>query len=167
MAGALSPRLVPEPLWRISGTRLLIRSQWKKIRQDALEACAGACSICGAVRERMVCDEDWTYKDNVATLEGVQIICPDCNGVIHIGRTMSAGYGDVALEHLMRVNAIDVKEARLLISSALATWREQSMLNWTVAVSPHLLERYPALATLSGRIGQPGEGTARLDPANA
>lgn len=150
----LRPRLVPRPLWGVSAYRLLKRSEWQQIRRAALTAAANTCAMCCVVRYRgMVCDEDWSYVNGIALLREVQVVCPDCNAVIHFGRTNVAGYGQVALEHMARINGVTVEETVPLIDAAFAEWRERSQINWTVAIAPELLERYPELAALHALAG--------------
>lgn len=152
----LVPRLVPAPLWGLSGSRLLKASQWKRIRLDALDAAGGACVVCGAARDKgMICDEVWSYTDGTALLTDVRIVCPDCNAVTHIGRTGTDGYYDVARDHMARVDEITPDDADQLIAERFAAWRVQSSQNWTIDVDPRLLERYPELAVLIGLTGQP------------
>ena len=159
----LRPRLVPEPLWGLSAYRLLKQSQWQRIRRDALAAAASACAICGAIRDKgMVCDEEWVYEGDVARLIGTRIICPDCNGVTHIGRAGLAGYGDVALEHMARVNGITVREAQRLVALDAEEWHQRSRGVWTVAVASDLLARYPFLSVLVGLTSAPGTGNTRF-----
>ena len=162
----LRPRLVPEPLWGLSAYRLLKQSQWLRIRRDALAAAAGTCAICGAVREKgTVCDEEWAYEGGVALLTGTRILCPDCNAVTHLGRTGLAGYGDVALEHMARVNGTTVRDAQKLTALQFEVWRQRSQGAWTVAVASDLLARYPFLEVLVGLTSAPGSGQARYrDP---
>lgn len=150
----LRPRLGPRPLWGVSAYRLLTRSQWQRIRGDALTAAANTCSVCGAVREQgMVCDEEWIYAHGRALMHAFRAICPDCNGVTHFGRTNAAGYGQVALEHMARVNAITVGDALAIVDADFEEWRRRSQADWTVVVSADLLARYPELAGLVGLAG--------------
>lgn len=163
----LEPRLVPEPLWRISANRLLKRSQWQRIREDARSASANACSVCGAVREKgMVGDEEWSYEDGVALLTAIRIVCPDCSAVTHIGEADQAGYGQVARAHMCAINDISAVEAEAAISGALQEWRVRSSIRWTVKVAPSLLARYPELSALDGLGAAPGDGRQRLLSAN-
>ena len=151
----LVPRLVPAPLWGLSGARLLPRAEWRQIRLDALEAAAGACSVCGTARDKgMICDEEWTYSGGVALLTSVRIACPDCDAVTHIGSTGSRGYYAVARDHMARIDSITAIEADRLVEGQMAIWRQQSRQNWTIDVAPALLERYPQLAILVGLVGK-------------
>lgn len=153
----IEPRLVPQPLWGRSGSQLLTRSVWRRIRQDAIDEHGGACVACGVAKEKgMVCDEVWEYEDagHVATLVGLRPLCRNCDGVTHIGQTASRGYGDVALAHMAKVNGSTEEEARQIERDAYRTWRQRSQLAWTVAVAPALLKRYPDLAVLDGLTGE-------------
>lgn len=118
-----------------------------------MEVSGGACVICGVKRDKgMVGDEAWDYGDGVATLTHVQIVCPDCNAVTHIGSTSTRGYGQVARDHMARVNGISTEEANVLIAHALREWRQLSRRTWSVSVAPDLLARYPELSVLA-RVG--------------
>ena len=107
--------------------------------------------MCGVAREKgMIGDEEWNYSDQVATLTGVRIVCPDCNAVTHIGSTASRGFGDVAFDHMCRINGIKAAEAHRVVNASFDDWRERSLQDWTIAVAPELLARYPELAILDG-----------------
>ncbi len=162
---SLLPDLVPEPVWAHSAYRLLAKSAWKRIRLATLDASGSRCEICGVAQDKgMICDEVWTYDDAAAigTLSKVQILCRDCSGVKHIGQTAVAGYRDVAFAHMAKVNGTTVEEARVLVGEAMRTWRARSQHRWTVRVAPDLLNRYPELAILDGKAGEPGSGLKRL-----
>jgi hypothetical protein len=129
--------------------RLLPGSKWKAIRAEAVAAARGACVVCGEVREKgMIGDEEWLYEDGVATLTGVRLVCPDCNGVTHIGSTSARGYFDQARDHMAAVNGITADEADRLIDAAFREWSQRSRLTWRLAVSPDLLARFPELVVL-------------------
>jgi hypothetical protein len=125
-----------------------------------MAASNGTCSVCGAAREKgMIGDEEWDYRDGVAELTGVRIVCPDCNAVTHIGRTSSDGYYDVARDHMARVNGITPAEADMLVDEQGEIWLSRSKLSWVVEVAPDLLARHPDLGVLVGRRAEPiGEG---------
>jgi len=116
-----------------------------------MEAHAGTCVVCGEAREKgMVGDEVWDYTGGIATLVGVRIVCPDCDAVTHIGSTARRGYGEMARDHMCRVNGITTAEADRIIDASFREWRTRSLMDWTIAVRPDLLDRYPELAILDG-----------------
>jgi hypothetical protein len=47
----LRPRLVPQPLWGLSGHRKLTSTKWEKIRKSVISAAHGKCEFCGESRE--------------------------------------------------------------------------------------------------------------------
>ena len=157
----LAPRLVPAPLWGWSAAQLLKGARWKRIRSDAIALSGGSCAVCGDAREKgMICDEEWTYAEGIATLTSLRIVCPDCDAVTHIGSTARRGYGDMARDHMCRVSSLSMAEADSIIDASFAEWRTRSAETWTVQVAPDLLARYPELATLAGHRAGPGDGRA-------
>src|SRR6266498_4852448 len=110
----LVPHLVPRRLWRRSICNALgkDRKAWRDIRRRTFESANGACEICGATREKgMICHELWQYdiQPRTATLTGFQLICPDCNAVIHLGMTfMVSGLQgiEVGAKHMAKVNGM-------------------------------------------------------------
>ena len=154
----LQPNIVPRPLARRSVFKALEgRKDWRKIREYVIDAARGSCQICGARREKgMICHEVWHYEDKkwIATLVDFILICPDCNQVIHYGNVM-AWEGDLskdptalALDHLIRVNGVVLKDAITLLTEASDKWSKRSKHDWKIVISPNLIERFPILAQL-------------------
>lgn len=115
----LTPALVPHPLWRKSVYNALPRKRWEALRRTVQEAAANACIHCGAKYDsHMVCHEVWAYDDvkHVATLTAFEIVCRDCNSVLHLGKSLliggrkgdkgTADRGEQAVAQLMKVNRI-------------------------------------------------------------
>ncbi len=108
----------------------------------------------------MICHEVWDYDDqkNIATLSDFVMVCRDCNGVLHIGKSLlvadrkgSAGMvdrGEQAIEHLKKVNGITDQLARELIKNAFKTYSARSHRSWDIHISPHLIEKHPILMGL-------------------
>jgi ribosomal protein L32 len=91
----LAPTLVPRPLYGRSVYNELRntkrRKQWEALRRAMLDAAANTCAHCGAIYEsHMVCNEVWAYDDqnHVATLTGFEMVCRDCDSVLHYGKSM-------------------------------------------------------------------------------
>ncbi|HVC07663.1 MAG TPA: hypothetical protein VND98_08795 [Solirubrobacterales bacterium] len=161
----LVPELVPEPLWRLSAHQLFKRSIWNKIRTEILTQQENTCAICGDRRDkRMVCHEAWSYDDAsaIATLNGFDIHCPDCDAVQHIGQTGVWGDREEAIKHMAKVNGTTADEARRLVADAFQTWKRRSGIPWRVDVDLGVLARFPELDCLVGLEGSPGEGRRRI-----
>lgn len=151
----LCPELVPKPLWGISAYRKLGRSSWQRIRQDAVKSAHQSCEICGEspnpiYGDPLMCHEVWRYRDSsaTATLMGFEIHCAKCDLVTHMGRAMTHGLGDAALDQLCRVNGVTRVEARRMYTDALALWEKRNAKKWRVTVARALLKRYPRLINL-------------------
>ena len=167
----LVPGLVPEPLWRLSGYRLLHRRVWERMRSQVFAQANGKCAVCGASKDKgMVCHEVWRYDERrgVATLTGLDLICPPCNAVEHIGRISSEVPEKVedAVRHMASVNHQTFERALGLIQRASAVWKRRSALRWKTEVAPGLLDRFPELGVVAGRWGAPGTGERRVDESS-
>ena len=150
---SLVPRLVPEPLWGISGRRKLTRTKWENIRKVVIAVARGSCEVCGETRGKgMIVDEVWSYTPGRAFLTGLRLVCPPCNDVTHAGNSRSRGVPDELLvAHCAQANSISEEDAALAIEGAFATWGNlHSVPSWQITVVPLVLERFPDLAVLNG-----------------
>jgi hypothetical protein len=157
----LQPSPVPAPLWEISAYRVLNRrAPWNQIREAALERSGHRCLICGVMPQpdlatdcRLYCHEKWHYDDlkALATLKGFEMLCAECNGAAHMGRSSALGYEEQAVMHLCRVNGITEAQARFMFRRAMDIWKARSQKQWKVAVSRALSARYPQLRVLHGQ----------------
>jgi hypothetical protein len=156
---------VPQPLWGISGHKLL-KSAWaRRIRPQVVAEAEGRCTCCGGKTKLMFAHEEWDYDDSsgVATVTGLTLICQDCNSVTHFGRLPSE-YDEQALQHLASVNGIKREEAETLRREAFGVWARRSAREWTVEVSPEVVARYPDMGDLPERARaalEAGEGVGR------
>src|SRR4051794_19728159 len=119
----LMPAMVPRPLWGRSVYNELRktkrRKQWDALRRTVLEAAANTCARCSAQYDsHMVCNEIWQYDNeaHTATLKAFEIVCRDCDSVLHFGKSLviggkrgdggTADRADQAVKPLMKVNGI-------------------------------------------------------------
>ena len=162
----LTPALVPGPLQGRSVynelRRTKRRKQWEALRRTVLEAAANTCTHCEVVYEsRMVCHEVWAYDDlkRVATLTAFEIVCRDCDSVLHFGKTLLIGgkkgdevteqLAEQAIAHLMKVNGITKRQANKLIDDAFGQWMDRSKhKTWVIQISPELIDKQPILSDL-------------------
>jgi hypothetical protein len=106
----------------------------------------------------MVCNEVWAYDDlnHIATLTAFEIVCRDCDSVLHYGKSMliseqkGIDRDARAIVHLMKVNGISEDQAHTLILDALGEWHERShRKTWVIQIAPELVSKYPILDGLS------------------
>ncbi len=95
-------------------------------------------------------------------LTGFEILCPDCDGVHHLGLAGLHGRGDKSIAHMANVNDMTREEALRLLARSFEQWAQRSRHPWKLSVSPPLLERYSELTALESQEGRPGEGRARV-----
>jgi len=159
----LKPAMVPRPLWGRSVynelRRTQRRKQWEALRRTLLEAAANTCARCSAQYDsHMVCNEVWQYDDrkHIATLKAFEIVCRDCDSVLHLGKSLLIGSkkgdegtaerGDQAVAQLMKVNGITKRQAHRLIDNAFGHWMERSShKKWAIQIKPKLIEKHPIL----------------------
>ena len=148
----LRPTLVPEPLQSRSVFYTLRRNkEWRKIRETVKLTADGMCEICGIKRDRyMICHEDWHYDDkkHIATLVRFMWICPNCNGVLHLKNLSNPELLFNVIAHLMRVNEIESEGVFELLSRAQREYDERSQHEWTIVITPTLLDQFPILTKL-------------------
>jgi len=149
----LLPRLVPQPLWGLSGRRKLTSTKWEKIRMVVISEANGACEVCGAIREKgMIVDEVWSYLPGHAFLSALRLVCPPCNDVTHAGNARQRGIPEERMvAHCAKVNSISESDAAVAIEGAFDTWSHlHSEPIWQITVIPTVLDRFPDLAILDG-----------------
>jgi hypothetical protein len=162
----LTPALIPSPLYGRSIynelRRTKRRKEWEALRRTVLEAATNTCTHCEAVFEsRMVCHEVWAYDDlnHIATLTAFEIVCRDCDSVLHFGKTLMIGgrkgdevmakLADQAIAQLMEVNGITKRQANKLIDDAFGQWMDRSVhKTWAIQIAPELIDKHPILADL-------------------
>jgi len=128
----LCPRLVPSPLWGVSLASLARAdpevicgvacgssnsncvATVNEFRKWWFSLSRGQCRVCGSQATDI--DEDWRYctENNVgiAVLKRLVPLCEKCHLAKHLGYASIHGKGREALEHLARVNGVDIEVAK-------------------------------------------------------
>ena len=143
--------LVPKKSWGKSLSQLArtkgsgFGSIWNRIRERELERCGYKCEICGASREKgqLLCHEKWCYDESDYTqrLAGYEVVCKDCNLILHMGRTGVIGLVDVAVAHFQSVTGLGKNEFVTALKEAMAEWRIRSAHTWKIDISSDPLAR--------------------------
>ncbi|MBA3532718.1 MAG: hypothetical protein H0T73_12405 [Ardenticatenales bacterium] len=163
----LKPALVPSPLWYRSVCKVLGSKSkaWRSIRAQVLDAAKEACYHCGAHHAKgMICHEVWDYDDSshIARLNRFNLVCPDCDAVLHFGFTFvlafrqeAEGKANVIAEQrervvaqLKQVNSISEAEALAVMEFAGRQHSERSRHSWQIEIASSLIDAYPLLANL-------------------
>jgi len=124
----LNIELIPKRQWGKNCRTLLKQSQWDKIRKYMYEKKNYQCEICkGQGKKHPVeCHEVWKYKGKTQKLVKLEVLCPTCHKVKHIGRIeFSRGYSKKAekyyqkiLKHFRKINKISKSKAQRKIQEA-------------------------------------------------
>jgi DNA polymerase III epsilon subunit-like protein len=96
------------------------------------------CKACGVEStDSLHLHELWEFDDDkcTQTLVGLKAICEDCHNAIHIGRANAVGLGDVAKEHLKKVNGWTDARAIKHIKSAEVLWHRRREVDFEIDVS--------------------------------
>lgn len=143
--------LVPRTSWGKSLSQLArtkgsgFKRVWDRIRERELERCGFKCEICGASGEKgeLLCHEKWRYDDSDCTqrLTGYEVVCKDCNLILHMGRTRVIGCVGRAVAHFQAVTGLGKNALSKAVNEATAEWRERSTITWNIDISSDPLAR--------------------------
>jgi len=150
--GCYNIDLVPRKSWGKSLSQLArakgsgFGSTWDRIRERELERCGYRCEICGASGEKgeLLCHEKWCYdkSDYIQRLTGYEVVCKDCNLILHMGRTLKIGLVDRAIAHFQTVTGLGKEELNSAVHEAMEEWRVRSTHTWKIDVSSDPLARH-------------------------
>src|SRR5215472_8642607 len=94
MSSKSAIRMVPGPLWGKNLRRMLPKSQWNKIRRNAITERGLECQTCGKIEtesKRIFAHEEWEYDTGptpaMARLKGLKLSCWHFHAVEHFGAT--------------------------------------------------------------------------------
>ena len=143
--------LVPRSSWGKSLSQLArttgsgFRSTWDKIRERELERCGYKCEICGVSGEKgdLLCHEKWCYDESDYTqrLTGYEVVCKNCNLILHMGRTKVIGLVDEAFAHFQSVTGLGKNEFIKANNESTLEWCVRSKHTWKIDISGDPLAR--------------------------
>ena len=130
--------------------KFLPKSDWDILRKHSYAEANHKCLICGDTGLRqgynhaLECHEEWEYifkKDihkfetPIQKLDSLTALCPRCHEVKHFGLASIKGRKNEALDHLMLVNNIGLKEANAHVDKAFKLWNKLSRYEWRIDCS--------------------------------
>ena len=137
----LTIELVPKTAFFKNVRSEVTKDEWGIIRRKAYKNAGYICEICGGVGKQhpVECHEIWKYKNGIQKLLGFVALCPDCHQVKHLGLSQMRGLEEECIKHLMKVNNITKKEAKLYIAECWDIWSGRNEQDWKLDIS--LLEQ--------------------------
>ena len=139
----LEIELVPKTAWFTNLRSHLSKSDWDIVRKKCYAKANYKCEICGGKGSKhpVECHEKWDFSGGNVKLIGLIALCPSCHEVKHIGLAGVRGRGEVALQHLMKVNNISHDDAVKYVKEAFCLYHERSKIeDWELDVT--YLEEY-------------------------
>jgi 5-methylcytosine-specific restriction endonuclease McrA len=136
---ALTIELVPATCWFSNVRSEVSEGDWKKLKRITFQKAKYRCEVCGGQGEQwpVECHEIWHYDDEnlVQTLAGLIALCPSCHEVKHMGLAHVKDRGDIAAQHLARVNGWTMEETEKYIDEQFDVWRWRSKHEWALDIS--------------------------------
>lgn len=127
-------------------------SEWRRISlfvREQAAVCVGGdengpcrivyrCEICGEEYEKISdldAHEEWTFQNGKQKLKNIRAVCVKCHRVIHLGRTIHAGFEKEAKRWFCQVNRCSKKEYRKARDKAFRKWNKRSGMRWKLDIS--------------------------------
>jgi hypothetical protein len=125
--------LIPRTSWFSSLANLLAPSSWRQIREPYIKFHNG-CEDCG-FGKNLEAHEVWTYsKDEVQSLQRLEILCHLCHETRHLGRAEVNGNFDRAFSRLKSINRILPHESNDFLQEIKRKWFLRSQVQWQIRI---------------------------------
>lgn len=132
----LTIELVPKTAWFSNIRSMVSRKDWDVLRKEAYKKANHKCEICGEIGKKhpVECHEIWQYDDENHTQKLIKLIalCPACHEVKHIGFANTRDRGEIAEEHLSKVNGWSEQETSTYVQEQFVIWRKRSCFEWKI-----------------------------------
>jgi len=136
MTEQLIIELVPKTSWFINVRSMVSTEDWDTLRKESYRNSNYKCEICSGVGEQhpVECHEIWQYNDekHIQKLLGLISLCPRCHETKHIGLANSRGRGEIAKEHLAKVNNWTKQKTDRYVSNCFTEWKKRSKFKWEI-----------------------------------
>ena|ERR1700693_3567728 len=134
----LTLELVPASCFYKNVRQILTKTQWNILSRQVRSQAYDICEICHSNSEKSLdCHEIWEYNDTRLIQKLIKMIalCKNCHQVKHFGLARLQGREAYALQHFMKINKMQRKEAENYIQKAFMTWADRSQYNWSIDIS--------------------------------
>jgi hypothetical protein len=135
----LTIELVPNTCWYSNVRSNVSKQDWDNLRHHTYKQASHRCEVCGGVGQQhpVECHEIWNYDDqqHIQTLTELIALCPACHECKHIGLAQIKDRGEIALQHLAKVNKWSLEQAEEYVSDCFKIWHRRSQFNWKLDIS--------------------------------
>jgi len=130
MDAKLTIELVPQTSWFSNLRSIVSTKDWNTLRTESYELANHRCEICNGigVKHPVECHEVWEYDDEnfIQKLVRLTSLCPSCHEVKHIGFANTQGRGEIAANHLAKINGWTLEITKAYIKDQFQIWRYRS-----------------------------------------
>jgi hypothetical protein len=129
--------LIPANSWNKSLAKKWHGSKWDNIRKREYKRAHYKCELCGSGNRKLICHEKWNFDDvnHVQKLVGYEVVCEDCNLVMHLGYAGVVGKMELALSQLMKLTGYNQRRINELVEEIFDEWSRRSKFTWKIDVS--------------------------------
>ncbi len=128
--------LIPKSCWFTNVRKCVHFSDWDRLRIFIYERANNQCECC---QSKTVLDahERWSFdeKTKIQKLKRIIALCKPCHEATHMGLAQIRGRGDIAKDHLGKVNGMSKFEAEYHIKKAFELWDKRNKSNWKLDLS--------------------------------
>lgn len=105
---------------------------WGTIRKKVYANANYTCEACGEKVTKLYCHEKWNYDDKkkIQKLEGVEALCVNCHGVIHVVPGLPEFDRSDLINHFCKVNNCRKDDFLKHEEEAFEIWEERSHHQW-------------------------------------
>ena len=135
----LTIELVPKTSWYSNVRSNVTKKEWDNIRKDSYKKAKYRCEICSGkgLNHPVECHEIWNYNDKnkTQTLNGFISLCPNCHKTKHVGLAQINNEEDIVIKQLIKINKMNINEAKDYISKSFNIWKERSKHDWSLDIT--------------------------------
>jgi hypothetical protein len=135
----LTIELVPSTCWYTNVRSQVSSQDWDRLRQHTYAQAHHRCEVCGGVgpQHPVECHEVWHYDDDrhIQTLVKLIALCPACHEVKHMGFANTQGRGQIAQQHLAKVNRWSLDQTQTYVQECFQVWQRRSQYQWQLDIS--------------------------------
>lgn len=135
----LTIELVPKTAWFSNVRSMISKKDWDILRREAYKKAGYKCEICGGIGKKhpVECHEIWQYDDkkHIQKLIRLTALCPACHEVKHIGLAHIRNRGEIAKEHLSKVNDWSKQKTNKYVQEQFNVWMGRSCSEWKIDIT--------------------------------
>jgi 5-methylcytosine-specific restriction endonuclease McrA len=135
----LTVELVPQTCWYSNVRSEVSTGEWDTLKRVTFEQANYRCEVCSGrgSKHPVECHEIWHYDDgrHIQTLTGLIALCPACHECKHMGLANIKDRGELATDHLAKVNGWTIQQAKIYVRECFQVWEERSQHEWDLDIT--------------------------------